>query len=394
VVPARLVPPDEDEPADVFAAIRNGDILVHHPYESFAASTQRFISQAASDPDVLSIKMTLYRTSGDSPIVRDLIAAAERGKQVVVLVEIKARFDEEANIVWARKLEQAGAHVVYGLVGLKTHSKTSLVVRREGSTLRRYVHIGTGNYNSGTARLYTDFGLLSCRPELGADVSDLFNVLTGLSRQRDFRRLIVAPMNLRNWILEMIQRETRHAREGRPARIILKLNSLVDPACVAGLYEAWQAGVQVDLIIRGICSLWPGIPGVSEGIRVRSIVGQYLEHSRVFSFANDGQPELFIGSADLMERNLDRRVEALVPIEDPEARARIDAVLGVMLTDDRRSWQLGADGKYHRTEDLDGVPGTIDTFETLKKQVVEMAAAAVVAPHRPHAGVGSLDPRA
>jgi polyphosphate kinase len=394
VIPPRLVPPDEDEPADVFAAIRNGDILVHHPYESFAASTQRFISQAAADPEVLSIKMTLYRTSGDSPIVRDLIAAAERRKQVVVLVEIKARFDEEANIVWARKLEQAGAHVVYGLVGLKTHSKTSLVVRREGSTLRRYVHIGTGNYNSGTARLYTDFGLLSCRPELGADVSDLFNVLTGLSRQRDFRRLVVAPMNLRNWILQMIQRETDHARAGRRARIILKLNSLVDPACVAALYDAWKAGVQVDLIIRGICSLWPGVPEISEGIRVRSIVGQYLEHSRVFSFANGGQPELFIGSADLMERNLDRRVEALVPIEDPDARARIDAVLEVMLADDRRSWQLGADGKYRRTEELTGTAGTIDTFETLKEQAVEMASDALVAPHRPHAGMGSLDPRA
>jgi polyphosphate kinase len=394
VVPPRLVPPDEDEPADVFAAIRAGDILVHHPYESFAASTQRFIAQAASDPEVLSIKMTLYRTSGDSPIIRDLIAAAERGKQVVVLVEIKARFDEEANIVWARKLEQAGAHVVYGLVGLKTHSKTSLVVRREGSTLRRYVHIGTGNYNSGTARLYTDFGLLSCRPELGADVSDLFNVLTGLSRQRDFRRLIVAPMNLRTWILEMIQREADHARAGNPARIILKLNSLVDPACVAALYAAWQAGVQVDLIIRGICSLWPGVPEVSEGIRVRSIVGQYLEHSRVFSFGNGGRPELYIGSADLMERNLDRRVEALVPIEDPEARARIEAILEVMLADDRRSWQLGADGTYRRTEDLRGAAGTIDTFETLMERAAETAASAVVAPHRPHAGMGSLDPRA
>jgi polyphosphate kinase len=284
--------------------------------------------------------------------------------------------------------------VVYGLVGLKTHSKTSLVVRREGSTLRRYVHIGTGNYNSGTARLYTDFGLLSCRPELGADVSDLFNVLTGLSRQRDFRRLIVAPMNLRNWILEMIQRETDHARAGRPAHIILKLNSLVDPACIAELYAAWQAGVQVDLIIRGICSLWPGVPEISEGIRVRSIVGQYLEHSRVFSFANGGRPELYIGSADLMERNLDRRVEALVPIEEPEARARIDAVLAVMLSDDRRSWQLGADGAYHRTEELNGAPGTIDTFETLKERAVQTAAAAIVAPHRPHAGMGSLDPRA
>ncbi len=394
VIPPRLVPPDEDEPADVLAAIRAGDLLVHHPYESFAASTQRFISQAATDPDVLSIKMTLYRTSGDSPIVRDLISAAERGKQVVVLVEIKARFDEEANITWARKLEHAGAHVVYGLVGLKTHSKTVLVVRREGSALRRYVHIGTGNYNPGTARLYTDLGLLSCRPELGADVSDLFNVLTGLSRQRDFRRLIVAPMNLRTWILAMIQREMDHAAAGRKARIVLKLNSLVDPACVAALYAADQAGVKVDLIIRGICSLWPGVPGVSEGIQVRSIVGQYLEHSRVFSFANGGMPELYIGSADLMERNLDRRVEAIVPIEDPEGRARIESALEVMLVDDRRSWQLSPDGTYRRTEEINGRPGSIDTFETLKEQTAEMADVAVAAPHRPHAGVGSLDPRA
>jgi polyphosphate kinase len=394
VVPARLAPPDEDEPTDVFAAIRAGDILVHHPYESFAASTQRFINQAASDPEVLSIKMTLYRTSGDSPIVRDLIAAAERGKQVVVLVEIKARFDEEANIVWARKLEKAGAHVVYGLVGLKTHSKTSLVVRREGTTLRRYVHIGTGNYNSGTARLYTDLGLLSCRPELGADVSDLFNVLTGLSRQRDFRRLIVAPMNLRTWILAMIERETEHARAGRDARILLKLNSLVDPACVAALYDAARAGVKVELIIRGICSLWPGIPGVSDGITVRSVVGQYLEHSRVFNFYNDGRSEWYIGSADLMERNLDRRVEAVVPVDDPESAERIRAVMEVMMADDRRSWQLLADGKYHRTEALNGVAGTVDTFETLQAAALEAAAPVATNPRRPHAGTGSLDPRA
>jgi polyphosphate kinase len=394
VVPPRLVPPDEDEPADVFAAVRAGDILVHHPYESFAASTQRFIAQAAADPDVLSIKMTLYRTSGDSPIVRDLISAAERGTEVVVLVEIKARFDEQANITWARKLEQAGAHVVYGLVGLKTHSKTALVVRREASTLRLYVHIGTGNYNPGTARLYTDFGLLSCRPELGADVSDLFNVLTGLSRQRDFRRLIVAPMNLRRWILDMTQREADHARAGRPARIILKLNSLVDPACVAALYAARQAGVEIDLIIRGICSLWPGVPDVSDGIRVRSVVGQYLEHSRVFHFANDGHPEWYIGSADLMERNLDRRVEALVPIEDPEAQRSIQAVIEVLLADDRHSWQLGPDGAYRRTEELTGVPGTIDVFETLQKRAIASSTSVAAAPRRPHAGIGSLDPRA
>jgi polyphosphate kinase len=395
VVPPRLAPPDEDEPVDVFAAIRAGDILVHHPYESFAASVQRFISQAAADPDVLSIKMTLYRTSGDSPIVRDLIAAAERGKQVSVLVEIKARFDEEANIVWARKLEQAGAHVVYGLVGLKTHSKTSLIVRREGANLRRYVHIGTGNYNPGTARLYTDLGLLSCRSELGADVTDLFNVLTGLSRQRDFRRLIVAPMNLRSWALDKIEQETANARAGRPARIILKLNSLVDPACIAALYAASQAGVQVDLIIRGICSLWPGVPGISDGIKVRSLVGQYLEHSRVLGFANDGRQEWYIGSADLMERNLDRRVEALAPVEDTEAQERIKSLIDVMLADDRRSWQLCADGAYRRTEELNGAPGTIDTFETLQQRAIDSATAApATEPRRPHAGMGSLDPRA
>ena len=394
VVPLCFAPPDADEPADLFSAIRSGDVLVHHPYESFVASTQRFIAQAASDPEVLSIKMTLYRTSGDSPIVRDLIAAAERGKQVVVLVEIKARFDEQANIEWARKLEQAGAHVVYGLVGLKTHSKTSLIVRREGSALRRYVHIGTGNYNPGTARLYTDLGLFSCRPELGSDVSDLFNVLTGLSRQRDFRRLIVAPMNLRHWILSMIARETGNARAGRQARIVLKLNSLVDPACIAALYEASQAGVRVDLLIRGICSLWPGLPGVSEGIRVRSIVGQYLEHSRIFGFANDGRPEWYIGSADLMERNLDRRVEALVPVEDLEARDRIEGIIEVMLSDDRRSWQLGSDGAYHRTEEIAGQPGTVDTFEILQGRALLAVLAEVIAPRRPHAGRGSLDPHA
>ena len=307
----------------MFNAIRAGDILVHHPYESFGASTERFIAQAANDPEVLTIKMTLYRTSGDSPIVRHLIHAAERGKQVVVLVEIKARFDEEANIIWARKLEQAGAHVVYGLVGLKTHCKTALVVRREGSGLRRYVHIGTGNYNPKTARGYVDLGLLSCRPELGADVTDLFNVLTGLSRQRAFRRLLVAPLSLRSRILELIDREIGHAQAGREARIDFKINAIVDPACVAALYKASQAGVQVNLIVRGICSVWPGLDGISDRIAVWSIIGQFLEHSRIYGFLNGGEQEWYMGSADLMERNLDRRVEALVPVEDPEARSRL-----------------------------------------------------------------------
>jgi polyphosphate kinase len=393
VTPPRLVPLDEDEPADVFAAIRAGDILVHHPYESFAASVERFIAQAADDPDVLTIKQTLYRTSGDSPIVRDLIRAAERGKQVVVLVEIKARFDEEANIVWARKLEQAGAHVVYGLVGLKTHSKTALVVRREGSGLRRYVHIGTGNYNPRTARLYVDLGLLTARPDIGADVTDLFNVLTGLSRQRSFRRLLVAPLSLRSRFLDLVQREIGHAQAGRDARIVLKLNAIVDVACIEALYAASQAGVQVDLIVRAACSLLPGLPDFSERIRVRSIVGEFLEHSRIFGFANGGEQEWYIGSADLMDRNLDRRVEAVVPVEDAEARARIAEIIEVMLADDRRSWQLGADATWRRTEDILGRPGATDTHAVLKERA--LAATHVAAtPHRPHSGAGSLDPRA
>jgi polyphosphate kinase len=395
VVPPRLTRQGKDEPADVFTALSSGgDILVHHPYESFAASTQRFISQAASDPDVQMIKMTLYRTSGDSPIVSDLIQAAEAGKQVAVLVEIKARFDEQANITWGRRLEQAGAHVIYGMLGLKTHSKTALVVRRERSGLRRYVHIGTGNYNPGTARLYTDLGLLSCSPELGDDVQELFNILTGLSRQRHFRRLIVAPWNLRPWVLSMIERETVNARKGREARIVLKLNSLVDRECIDALYEASQAGVRVDLVIRGICSLWPGLEGVSTGIRVRSIVGKYLEHSRVMGFHNNGRPEWYIGSADLMERNLDRRVEAIVPIEDPEAKARIAALIDVILADDRRSWQLCSDGRYRRTEDLNKAPGKIDAFQTLEAQATASAAAETRPPSDSHKARASLDPRA
>ncbi len=391
--PPRLVPPDEDEPADVFAAIRAGDLLVHHPYESFAASIERFIAQAVDDPDVLTIKMTLYRTSGDSPIVRDLIRAAEQGKQVVVLVEIKARFDEEANIVWARKLEQAGAHVVYGLVGLKTHSKVALVVRRERSGLRRYVHIGTGNYNHRTARLYTDLGLLSCRPELGADVTDLFNVLTGLSRQQEFRRLLVAPHSLRRRFLELVDREIEHARLGREARIVIKVNAVVDTPSIEALYGASQAGVRVDIISRAACSLQPGLAGVSEGITVRSIVGEFLEHSRIFGFANGGQPDWYIGSADLMDRNLDRRVEAAVPVEDADARARLAEIVEIMLADDRRSWQLGADATWRRTEELSGVPGTVDTHEELKLRALAAAGAAAT-PRRPGAGAGSLDPRA
>jgi polyphosphate kinase len=393
VTPARLLPPDEDTPTDIFSVIRTGDLLVHHPYESFAASVERFITQAADDPDVLSIKQTLYRTSGDSPIVQSLIRAAERGKQVVVLVEIKARFDEEANIVWARKLERAGAHVVYGLVGLKTHSKVALVVRREGSGLRRYVHIGTGNYNPKTARMYIDLGLLTVRPELGADVTDLFNVLTGLSRQRTFRRLLVAPHSLRTRFLQLVDREIGHAQSGREARIALKMNAIVDVPAIEALYKASQAGVKVDLIVRAACSLQPGIEGLSENIRVRSVIGEFLEHSRIWSFENGGDREWYIGSADLMDRNLDRRVEAIVPVEDGEARAKLATIIDVMLADDRRSWQLQSDATWVRTEVLNGQPGSVDTFEMLKS--IALAQGQVSdSPRRAGAGAGSLDPRA
>jgi polyphosphate kinase len=393
VVPPRLVPADEDEPVDVFAAMRAGDILVHHPYESFTASVERFITQAADDPDVLSIKQTLYRTSGDSPVVRDLIRAAEQGKQVVVLVEIKARFDEEANIVWARKLEQAGAHVVYGLVGLKTHSKVALVVRRETGGLRRYLHLGTGNYNPKTARVYTDLGLLTCRPELSADATDLFNFLTGLSRQQSFRRLLVAPVTLRPRIRDLIEREADHARAGRPARILVKVNALVDPEMIEHLYDANEAGVEIDCIVRAACSLHPGLPGRSERIRVRSIIGQFLEHSRIYGFANGGRQEWYTGSADLMERNLDRRVEVIFPVEDLAARARIEEIISAMLADDRRSWQLGADATWRRTEEIRSAPGSHDTFATLKERALA-AAAAAAEPPAPGPRFRSLDPRA
>jgi len=368
VTPQRLQPLDEDEAVDVFAAIRDGDLLVHHPYESFRGSVQRFVEQAADDPDVLGIKMTLYRTGGDSPIVRALIRAAELGKQVVVLVEIKARFDERANIVWARALERAGAHVVYGLVGLKTHCKVTLVVRREGRGLRRYVHIGTGNYNDTTARVYVDVGLLSCGAELGADATDLFNFLTGLSRQRSFRRLIVAPVSLRSTILELIEGEIARQRASGDGRIRLKLNAVVDPEMVGALCRASQAGVPVDIIARGACSLRPGVDGVSENVRVRSIIGPFLEHSRIFVFGDGERERVYIGSADLMERNLDRRVEAAVPVTEPALAERLRTVVDVMLADDRRAWQLGPDDRWRRVETLIEAPTGLDTFEVFKAQ--------------------------
>jgi len=366
VVPPRLAALDDDEDADVFSAIRDGDVLLHHPYESFSGSVQRFIEQAAADPDVLTIKQTLYRTSGDSPIVRALIEAAEQGKQVVVMVEIKARFDERANIVWARALERAGAHVAYGLVGLKTHCKLALVVRREGRGLRRYVHIGTGNYNPKTARIYVDLGLLSDDPELASDVTDLFNVLTGVARQRSYRKLLVAPMAMRDELLRLIDEEIVHHGETGDGRIIIKANAIVDPTTISALYRASQAGVPIDLIVRGMCSLQPGIDGWSETIRVRSVVGRFLEHSRIFWFGSGSRERVLIGSADLMERNLDRRIEALAPVEDALLKERLGEIVRVMLADDRRAWQLCPDGEWRRVEELLGGSATgLDTFETL-----------------------------
>jgi polyphosphate kinase len=336
----------EQDGEDIFTLIRNNDILVHHPYHSFGASVQQFIAQAAHDGQVLAIKMTLYRTSGDSPIVNSLIAAAENGKQVAALVELKARFDEENNISWAKKLEQAGVHVVYGLVGLKTHTKVVLVVRKEGDKIRRYFHIGTGNYNPKTAKLYTDLGLLSCREDLGADITDLFNFLTGYSRQQSYRKLLIAPVSLRKRMLEMIDRETKICQNGGTGRIVAKMNALVDKPIIEALYAASRAGVQIDLIIRGICCLRPGLPEVSENIRVISIIGRFLEHSRIFYFYNGGEEEVYIGSADWMTRNLTRRVEAVTPIDDPAIAKELEEILGIMLSDNRQAWELQSDGSY------------------------------------------------
>ncbi|MGW5370634.1 RNA degradosome polyphosphate kinase [Streptomyces sp. NPDC004009] len=342
---------------DIFAALRVRDVLLHHPYDSFSTSVQAFLEQAAADPDVLAIKQTLYRTSGDSPIVDALIDAAESGKQVLVLVEIKARFDEHANIKWARKLEEAGCHVVYGLVGLKTHCKLSLVVRQEGETLRRYSHVGTGNYHPKTARLYEDLGLLTADPQVGADLSDLFNRLSGYSRRETYRRLLVAPKSLRDGLIARIDKEVQHHRAGRPAFVRIKVNSMVDEAVIDALYRASQAGVPVDVWVRGICAVRPGVAGLSENIRVRSILGRFLEHSRVFAFGNGGEPEVWIGSADMMHRNLDRRIEALVRVTDPGHRAALNRLLDTGMSDTTASWHLGPDGEWTRhATDADGQP--------------------------------------
>jgi polyphosphate kinase len=331
---------------DFFSVIRERDLLVHHPYQSFSTSVVRFITHAAHDPGVLAIKMTLYRTSGDSPIVNALIDAAENGKQVSVLVELKARFDEENNIYWARRLERVGVHVVYGLVGLKTHSKIVMVVRREQDRIMRYVHIGTGNYNPKTARLYTDFGLFSCREDLAADVTDVFNFLTGYSRQKSYRQLLVAPVNMRDRFRALIHREIENAQNGLSGRIVAKMNSLVDPQIIATLYEASRAGVQIDLIVRGVCCLRPGLKDISENIRIISIVGRFLEHSRIFYFHNNGQEEIYIGSADWMRRNLDRRVEVITPVLEPDIAKDLQEVLGIMMADNRQAWELQHDGSY------------------------------------------------
>ncbi|ACZ23245.1 polyphosphate kinase [Sanguibacter keddieii DSM 10542] len=354
-------------PSDIFAAIRERDVLLHHPYDSFSTSVQTFLEQAAADPDVLAIKQTLYRTSGDSPIVDALIEAADAGKQVLALVEIKARFDEQNNISWARKLEQAGVHVVYGIVGLKTHCKLSLVVRQEPDGLRRYCHVGTGNYNPKTARLYTDLGLLTCDPDVGQDLTRLFNQLSGYAPQSRFHRLLVAPRSVRSGLVERIDREAAAAREGKPAWIKMKVNSVVDEATIDALYRASQAGVPVDLVVRGICAVRPGVPGLSETIRVRSILGRFLEHSRIFAFANSSGPaiaegpasgpEVYIGSADLMHRNLDRRVETLVRLTDETQINGLVDLIDASMSPESASWHLAADGTWTRHHlDEDGQP--------------------------------------
>ena len=352
---------------DIFEALDQGDILVHHPYDSFATSVETFVGRAASDPSVLTIKQTLYRTSGqESPIVRSLIQAAEAGKQVVALVELKARFDELSNIAWARALEEAGVHVVYGVVGLKTHAKISLVVRQDGDGIRRYVHIGTGNYNPTTAAIYEDVGLMSADPELGADVSDLFNYLTGYSRLRRYRKLLVSPFTLRSGMLELIRKE---ARDG--GRIVLKVNSLVDERIIDALYAAAESGAQIDLIVRGICSLRPGVPGLSDRIRVRSIVGRFLEHSRIFRFGTGESAAVYIGSADLMHRNLDRRVEAVAPVTDPELWARLDEILEGNLTDDTLAWELQPDGLWRKASGERGASSHVRLQELATMPVTE-----------------------
>jgi polyphosphate kinase len=347
VVPPPFAETDDGKP-DVLAAIRSGDILVHHPYDSFVGTVERFVKQAVTDPDVLAIKITVYRTSDDSELVPALIEAAERGKQAVCLVELKARFDERRNIGWARSLEEAGAHVVHGLPGLKTHVKALLVIRREGSGVRHYVHIGTGNYHAKTARLYEDYGLFTSDRQLGADVAELFNSLTGAARSPEYRRAVVAPSHMRDWFLDQVERTIEAKRSGKEARIVLKMNALVDARCIRALYEASAAGVQVDLAVRGISCLRPGVPGVSENISVVSVVGRFLEHSRIYGFHRGGERHYWIGSPDLMPRNLDTRVELLAPVIAEPLLAQLEDTLERYLADDTFGWELGPDGNWTR----------------------------------------------
>jgi polyphosphate kinase len=351
-----LAPVESASPVDVFKALQRSDVLLHHPYDSFSTSVQRFIEQAAADPHVLAIKQTLYRTSGDSPIIDALVDAAEAGKQVLVIVEIKARFDEEANIRWARKLEHAGCHVVYGLIGLKTHCKLSMVVRDEPEGIRRYTHIGTGNYNPKTARLYEDFGLLTTDEAIGEDVAHLFNNLSGYSRNASYAELMVAPDSVRSSLIEAIQNEIAHHRAGRPARIRIKANSIVDEALIDELYSASRAGVPIDLLIRGICAVRPGVKGLSETIRVRSILGRYLEHSRIMWFENGGEPVVWIGSSDLMHRNLDRRVEVLVKLPSPAEVDEVTRLLDLAFDPHTAGWELDADGTWTQASSPDDKP--------------------------------------
>ena len=372
VTPMQLQPGEPNTAPDVFASIREGDILVHHPYESFATSVQAFLEQAAKDPNVLAIKQTLYRTSGDSPIVEALIDAAEAGKAVLALGEIKARFDEQNNIDWARKLEKAGVHVVYGLVGLKTHCKLALVVRQEpDGSLRSYSHVGTGNYNPKTSRIYEDLGLFTADEQVGRDLTRLFNELSGYAIEKKYKRLLVAPRYLRKGLLKLIATETKNALAGKPSGIRLKLNSIVDEAIIDALYQASMAGVPIDLVVRGICSLVPGREGLSETIRVRSVLGRYLEHSRIFSFHNDGDPQVYIGSADMMHRNLDRRIEALIRLSDPAHVAQIDELFERHLHDEAASWHLHPDGTWQRHH-LDGASGDLDDVQNgLMKSIAD-----------------------
>ena len=344
----RYLASEDDEAVDIFASLREREVLVHHPYESFATSVQAFLEQAAEDPQVLAIKQTLYRTSGDSPIVDALIDAAEAGKQVLALVEIKARFDEQNNIGWARKLEAAGVHVVYGLVGLKTHCKLSLVIRQEGSQLKRYCHVGTGNYNPKTARYYEDLGLLTSRDAVGEDLTQLFNQLSGYASEPQFKSLLTSPVGVREGLTLRIKREIEHQLAGRPARIRFKLNSLVDEQIIDELYFASMAGVPIDILVRGMCALKPGVPGLSDTVKVHSILGRYLEHSRIFSFANGGDPDVFIGSADMMHRNLDRRVETLVKITQTDHLREIHELLELAMSDDVSVWELDSSGVWSR----------------------------------------------